>query len=40
MEAQRHPHLHDRANQEAAWQAVVELSGADLSQPKSLKAVS
>ena len=40
IEVQRHPHLHDRANQEAAWQAVVEVSGADLSQPKSLQSVS
>jgi len=29
IEAQRHPHLHDRANQEAAWQAVVNVSGSD-----------
>lgn len=40
MEVQRHPHLQDRANQEAAWQAVVKVSGVALSQPKSLKAVS
>src|SRR5258707_15255011 len=26
IEAQRHPHLHDRASQEAAWQAVVNLA--------------
>ena len=31
MEAQRQPHLHDRASQEAAWQAVVKVSGVDLS---------
>ena len=31
MEVQRQPHLHDRASQEAAWQAVVKVSGADLS---------
>src|SRR6201996_448156 len=31
MEVQRQPHLHDRASQEAAWQAVVEVSGVDLS---------
>ena len=31
IEAQRHPHLHDRASQEAAWQAVVKVSGVDLS---------
>ena len=31
IEAMRHPHVHDRANQEAAWQAVVSVSGVDLS---------
>jgi NAD(P)-dependent dehydrogenase (short-subunit alcohol dehydrogenase family) len=31
IEAMRHPHVHDRANQEAAWQAVVRVSGVDLS---------
>ena len=31
IEAQRHPHLHDRASQEAAWHAVVKVSGVDLS---------
>ncbi|QJW95047.1 SDR family NAD(P)-dependent oxidoreductase [Frigoriglobus tundricola] len=31
IEAQRHPHLHDRASQEAAWQAVVKISGVDFS---------
>ena len=36
IEAQRHPHLHDRVNQEAAWQAVVKVSGVDLSSPASL----
>jgi len=40
IEAQLHPHLHDRANQEAAWQALVDVSGADLSRPESLGAVS
>jgi NAD(P)-dependent dehydrogenase (short-subunit alcohol dehydrogenase family) len=35
MEAQRHPHLHDRASQEAAWQAVVKVSGIDLSDAAS-----
>ena len=30
IEAMRHPHFHDRANQEAAWQAVVRVSGVDL----------
>ena len=29
IEAQRHPHLLDGANQEAAWQAVVNVSGVD-----------
>src|SRR5246127_944155 len=42
IEVQRHPHLHDRASQEAAWQAVVRVSGIDLSSPRpaSLSAVS
>ena len=40
IEAMRHPHFHDRANQEAAWQAVVKVSGVDLSYPASLSAVS
>lgn len=39
MEAMRHPHLHDRANQEAAWQAIVKVSGVDLSTAPSLNAV-
>jgi len=30
IEVQRQPHLHDRASQEAAWQAVVKVSGVDL----------
>jgi len=30
IEAQSHPHLLDRASQEAAWQAVVKVSGVDL----------
>ncbi len=30
IEVQRQPHLHDRASQEAAWQAVVRVSGVDL----------
>lgn len=30
MEVQRHPHLLDGANQEAAWQAVVNVSGVDV----------
>ena len=30
IEAQRHPHLLDGANQEAAWQAVVNVSGVNL----------
>jgi len=40
IEVQRQPHLHDRASQEAAWQAVVKVSGADLSFAPSLSAVS
>ena len=39
IEAQRHPHLHDRASQEAAWQAVVKVSGVDFPSA-SLTAVS
>jgi hypothetical protein len=31
IESMRHPHLHDRTNQEAAWQAVVKVSGVDFS---------
>jgi NAD(P)-dependent dehydrogenase (short-subunit alcohol dehydrogenase family) len=31
VEVQRQPHLHDRASQEAAWQAVVKVSAVDLS---------
>ena len=33
IEAMRQPHFHDRANQEAAWQAIVRVSGVDLSKP-------
>jgi NAD(P)-dependent dehydrogenase (short-subunit alcohol dehydrogenase family) len=40
IEVQRHPHLYDRASQEAAWQAVIKVSGVDLSNPASLSAVS
>ena len=40
IEPQRQPHLHDRASQEAAWQAVVKVSGVDLSFAPSLSAVS
>ena len=40
MEAMRQPHFHDRANQEAAWQAIVEVSGVDLSCPASVSAAS
>jgi len=40
IEEMRQPHFHDRANQEAAWQAVVSVSGVDLSYPASLTAVS
>ena len=34
IEAQRQPHLHDRASQEAAWQAVVNVSGVDFEPVK------
>src|SRR5271156_1978753 len=34
IEAQFHPHLHDGANQEAAWQAVVNVSGVEFSSIK------
>jgi NAD(P)-dependent dehydrogenase (short-subunit alcohol dehydrogenase family) len=40
IEVQRQPHLHDRASQEAAWQAVVKVSSVDSSHPASLTAVS
>ena len=40
IEVQRQPHLHDRASQEAAWQAVVNVSGVDFSSAPSLSAVS
>ena len=40
IEVQRQPHLYDRASQEAAWQAVVKVSGVDLSYPASVSAVS
>ena len=40
MEAQPQPHLHDGANQEAAWQAVVNVSGVDLPHPEWLREVS
>jgi NAD(P)-dependent dehydrogenase (short-subunit alcohol dehydrogenase family) len=39
MEAQRHPHLLDGANQEAAWQAVANVSGVNWSYAESLRAV-
>lgn len=40
IEVQRQPHLYDRASQEAAWQAVVKVSGVDLPNGASLIAVS
>ncbi|CAE6732765.1 SDR family NAD(P)-dependent oxidoreductase [Paraburkholderia nemoris] len=40
IEAQRHPHLLDGANQEAAWQAVVNVTGVNWSYAESLRAVS
>jgi hypothetical protein len=33
MEVQLQPHLLDHASQEAAWRAVVKVSGADLPHP-------
>ena len=38
MELQRQPHLYDRTSQEAAWQAVVKVSGIDLSSSASMSA--
>jgi NAD(P)-dependent dehydrogenase (short-subunit alcohol dehydrogenase family) len=38
IEAMRHPHLHDRTNQEAAWKAIVQVSGADLLPASSTAA--
>ena len=35
IEAMWQPHFHDRANQEAAWQAVVKVSGVDFSSSSS-----
>ena len=40
IEAQHQPHLHDRVSQEAAWQAVVRVSGVDVSSAASVSAVS
>ncbi|WP_242183019.1 SDR family NAD(P)-dependent oxidoreductase [Sphingomonas sp. CARO-RG-8B-R24-01] len=40
MEVQRQPHLLDGASQEAAWQAVVNVSGVDVTHPEWLRAVS
>ena len=40
IESQRQPHLHDRESQEAAWQAVVKVSGVDFSSAAALSAVS
>ena len=40
IEVQRQPHLHDRASQEAAWQAVVKVSGVDFSSAASSSVVS
>jgi NAD(P)-dependent dehydrogenase (short-subunit alcohol dehydrogenase family) len=39
IEAQRQPHLHDRPSQEAAWQAVVKVSGVDFSSAPSFSAL-
>ena len=40
IEVQRQPHLYDRASQEAAWQAVVKVSGVDFSSATPLRAES
>ncbi|MEX3841618.1 SDR family NAD(P)-dependent oxidoreductase [Paraburkholderia sp. BR10882] len=40
IQAQRQPHLLDGANQEAAWQAVANVSGVNWSYAESLRAVS
>ncbi len=40
IEAMRHTHFHDRANQEAAWQAVVKVSGVDFPSTAPSSAVS
>ena len=40
IEVQRQPHLYDRASQEAAWQAVVKVSGVDFSSAAPLRAES
>ena len=34
----RHPHFHDRASQEAAWQAVVKVSGVDYSPARPARS--
>jgi NAD(P)-dependent dehydrogenase (short-subunit alcohol dehydrogenase family) len=40
IEVQRQPHLYDRASQEAAWQAVVKVSGVNFSSATPLRAES
>jgi NAD(P)-dependent dehydrogenase (short-subunit alcohol dehydrogenase family) len=40
IEAMQHPHLHDHVNQEAAWQAVVKVSGVDLAGSERLQSQS
>jgi NAD(P)-dependent dehydrogenase (short-subunit alcohol dehydrogenase family) len=40
METMRHPDFHDRANHEAAWQAIVRVSGVDFSSAAPLRAFS
>ena len=40
IEAMSHPHFHDRASQEAAWQAVVKVSGVDLAEGAPIAAKS
>jgi NAD(P)-dependent dehydrogenase (short-subunit alcohol dehydrogenase family) len=39
MEAMRQPHFHDRENQDAAWQAIGEVSGVVWSDPASFGVV-
>lgn len=39
LEAMQHPHFHDRDNQEAAWQAVVKISGIDFAPAAQQQAL-
>ena len=40
VEVQSQPHLHDHASQEAAWQAVVKVSGVDFSSSATRERLS